>query len=718
MHNNYLFPLLLLSLWGTTAYAQPTVNRILDLNPGPNGSSTSNTGVAFRGEFYFPATTPDSGTEIWVSDGSAAGTRLLSDLVPGAGGSAPDDLTVVGDLLFFSATTPATGRELYVTDGTTAGTRLVRDIFPGGSDAIDDGFFHDMIAYEGILYFNARDEDSNFEPWRSDGTEVGTFQLKNISESDFFGENSSFADQFTIAGPYLYFAARNRFNDTEVWRTDGTEAGTIRVAEEGTNGFDDNPFALTAFRDSLYFGAASGFATGDLFRSGGNENDVQRVTELPNRGVGGSTNDGGPFFAVLNDRLFFAADAGTGPDLWVTDGTMAGTMVLLDTEEAGFGGYTPQNLLQVGDFVYYKDELSESGIELWRTDGTMEGTTIVRDLQEGRSNSLFLPPAFHVFQDQLFFAARGPAEDGFSSAGIELFVTDGSEEGTVLVADLNPGFSNSFPNGFATVGDSLFFFAATDGFGQEPFVLTYQQDIPPLTINNLTITGPGCQGDSTGTVSFTISGGVPPYNFTEDTVRQTGLPAGNFSLRIADARDSSLELDTVIPEPTPLSVLVTSLRGERGTELGLIGVTPSGGTPPYSFAWADTSLTSNIREDLVAGTYVLTMMDVNGCTVQDSIVVDDLTSLRPLVANRDFKVYPTVVDQEVVLETADGIRLREIYLYSAAGSLIRRIPVPGTSATIRLARTQLGGSQGLHFLRLVNEQDRRQALVPIILNRS
>ena len=83
---------------------------------------------------FFRALDGVHGDELWASDGTAAGTRLVADIWPGNGGwSYPSFLTAVGDTLFFGAADGLHGQELWASDGTAAGTRLVKDIFPGGS---------------------------------------------------------------------------------------------------------------------------------------------------------------------------------------------------------------------------------------------------------------------------------------------------------------------------------------------------------------------------------------------------------------------------------------------------------------------------------------------------------------------------------------------------------------------------------------------------------
>src|SRR5204863_9204611 len=83
-----------------------------------------------NGTLFFAGFDPANGTELWKSDGTAAGTVLVKDINPGSGGSGPDGLTNVNGTLFFRAFR-TNGPELWKSDGTAAGTALVRDINRG-----------------------------------------------------------------------------------------------------------------------------------------------------------------------------------------------------------------------------------------------------------------------------------------------------------------------------------------------------------------------------------------------------------------------------------------------------------------------------------------------------------------------------------------------------------------------------------------------------------
>ena len=132
--------------------------EVIDLNPeqGAAFSPYPLIGTYRQGSIYFQAIA-DEDREVFVSDGTPAGTRQLLDLLPGPDGSVPSDFTRVGaaesanSRVFFSAETPATGRELWVTDGTPENTLLAVDFKPGA----DDGTPSSLTAWNGQLYLSA-----------------------------------------------------------------------------------------------------------------------------------------------------------------------------------------------------------------------------------------------------------------------------------------------------------------------------------------------------------------------------------------------------------------------------------------------------------------------------------------------------------------------------------------------------------------------------------
>ena len=112
-----------------------TIDLVEDINQTGAGSDPSFFEV-IGPTAYFAATDITSGTELWKTNGTAAGTVLVKDIFTGADGEYPNSsepryLTGFGGTLYFSAFDPVRGRELWKSNGTAAGTTLVKDIWQG-----------------------------------------------------------------------------------------------------------------------------------------------------------------------------------------------------------------------------------------------------------------------------------------------------------------------------------------------------------------------------------------------------------------------------------------------------------------------------------------------------------------------------------------------------------------------------------------------------------
>ncbi|MEO0651916.1 MAG: hypothetical protein AAFZ65_14670, partial [Planctomycetota bacterium] len=134
--------------------------------------------TAFGDETVFTAETASTGREAWLTDGSAAGTRLLLDLFPGATSALPREWTALpdGDRVF-AVNTPPFGDELWRTDGTPAGTTLVADLQlgPGGSG------LSTFEAHAGEVFFYAAGDGAGRSLWKTDGTLNGTLEVSDFA---------------------------------------------------------------------------------------------------------------------------------------------------------------------------------------------------------------------------------------------------------------------------------------------------------------------------------------------------------------------------------------------------------------------------------------------------------------------------------------------------------------------------------------------------------
>lgn len=433
---------------------EPTVYLVKDIST-IFGSDPLNF-ILLQGKLLFTASDL-YGREPWVSDGTSAGTELLKDIFPGESSSSPTWLSVVGDQLFFLATTDQ-GRELWKTDGTTAGTVIVKDINPGPGSSVKH-WPAESAVLDGVLYFAASDGVHDYELWRSDGTENGTFMVKDIVP-----DGASAPGKFFAFDNQVYFSAYDDVHGYELWRSDGTAAGTVMVANihPDTETSSIQPYPFFELGGWLYFGADDKIHGYELWKTNGS------ITELVKDIDPGSSSSSPNEFVSYEGKFYFFADHNDyGRELWRTDGTSSGTVMVKDMYPGQGSGHTPFPLSFVSMLVfnhelYFRATDGIHGIELWKTNGTSSGTLMVKDIGEGEFDSG--PYSLAVLGDRLYFSAET------LSLGQEIWSTDGTAPGTNLVADIYPGPTGSFPSGLFLAYDKLIF-GADDGSGSELWAL-------------------------------------------------------------------------------------------------------------------------------------------------------------------------------------------------------------------------------------------------------
>jgi uncharacterized protein (TIGR03382 family) len=190
---------------------------VRDLWPGSNSglSGSMLTGVAVDGKLVFRASHPTHGEELWVSDGTNEGTQLLRDLAPGAASADPKALTVLGGQVFFRALTEGFGEELWVTRGTRASTRLVKDVWPGPQSGVYPSTLLPLEEH-GVLLFTGMDPSGGAELWRSDGTEAGTRRVEDTLPG--FASLQPFRP--VRAGKHVFVQGITRAQGREWWVAD------------------------------------------------------------------------------------------------------------------------------------------------------------------------------------------------------------------------------------------------------------------------------------------------------------------------------------------------------------------------------------------------------------------------------------------------------------------------------------------------------------------
>jgi hypothetical protein len=147
---------------------------------------------------------------------------------------------------------------------------------------------------------------------------------------------------------------------------------------------------------------------------------------------------------------------------------------------------------------------------------------------------------------------------------------------------------------------------------------TVTQPASPLS-GTTVVTNVACFGGTNGTINLTPSGGTPPYTYNWGggitTQDRTGLAAGTYSVTITDAFGCTGVVNATVTQPASSvagTTVVTNVSC-NGSSTGAVNLTPTGGTPPYTFNWGG-GITTEDRAGIAAGSYSVTITDANGCT--------------------------------------------------------------------------------------------------------
>ncbi len=214
---------------------------------------------------YFIGSDEDGHRQLWRTDGTQAGTVMVRDLDPEGFFARSDisDLTAYQGTLYFIANTDddePPSRGLFHSDGTAAGTVLVKAFVPGVEYPDDPPPIH-LRALSSGLVFAADDGVHGFELWRSDGTAAGTVLLRDVNP----GSAGSGIEGFQVAGGRVFFSADDGAHGFELWQTDGTAAGTRMVQDLAPEAASSYPRALTVAEDRLFFTADDGTTGEELW---------------------------------------------------------------------------------------------------------------------------------------------------------------------------------------------------------------------------------------------------------------------------------------------------------------------------------------------------------------------------------------------------------------------------------------------------------------------
>jgi ELWxxDGT repeat protein len=428
----------------------------------------------------------------------------------------------------------------------------------------------EIATSNGTVFFAADDRAHGQELWKTDGTAAGTAMLKDIQTVPAGSDPS----QMTGLNGTVYFAASDIESGEELWRSDGTAAGTVRVADLNPGAAGSDPRHLTPLGDTLYFvttGTPDGYG---LWRTDGTAAGTVRLAATS------TTPWGFPSLAAVGDTLYFSGhDPSGGAELWRTDGTAAGTVRVKDIVP-GPAGSDPLELTPVGNRLFFTADTPSGGRELWRSDGTAAGTVRVSDIYPGFTGSN--PRDLTAVGTRLYFVAT------HYDSGEELWRSDGSAAGTVLVKDINPGSHPSNPYWLTAIGTTLFFSAFDPEGGAE----LWKSDGTAAGTVRVKDMVPGDGGSSP---HFLTPVGDTLYFSAEDTDggrelwKSDGTAAGTVRVTdIANAYDMGVSRLTNVNGSLYFTTLDSKLWRIDGTALGAVRVAYS--DPHSDLALVDGTL--------------------------------------------------------------------------------------------------------------------------------
>lgn len=364
---------------------------------------------------------------IFVAESAFSQPTLLKDIYPGVQSSINiPSFTKIGNYLLFTANDGIHGNEGWLTDGTTSGTMRIID----NTNILNDTIY--TVGGNGLYKTNGTQIDYVF-------ANLGFTGVSRVTE---------------VNGTWFFVANINSNNREELWKSDGTEVGTVEVKKFRPNSFDyayTSNLIPTPDGTGLLFTADDGSGIA-LWKSDGTTIGTIKVKSFSSS----KQHEIGGFINYDNYTFFWAKSPAGYQSFWKTDGTAAGTVMIHDKVSCR---------LSVGNVIVYKNKIYFSGQnqeppytygeELWISDGTTAGTQMFFDINPGTAHGV--PIGFQIVNNLLVFNPRTDLN------GQELWVTNGSTIGTFMLKDIFPGTDSGILNYWPIKQLNKVFFTGNDG---------------------------------------------------------------------------------------------------------------------------------------------------------------------------------------------------------------------------------------------------------------
>ncbi len=443
-----------------TAVAEPAKLRLVaDLYPGRDGSSHS-VFFVWDGKAWFKAASNQGGETKWslyCSDGSTAGTRRIKDFPLQEHGSIFDNPFVFENRLYFQGPNAALGKgsRVWVTDGTEAGTRPISE---DGKDVCKHALPF-LIKDRLVLSLHGDYERHGLV---SLNLHTGVTEILAVP----FDGWDDYTDGAMLKGAMLKLDLYGRV----LWSIDGTRSGLKKLALPGLPTFD-NDDGINQFVS---------LPNGVLMLPNGQlkpplelwNTDGKSVAKVASWWPDNFTSELW-FDRVGDNGMILAHDRTRRCGLWTSDGTVAGTKNILDSDpykEASFSfPRAPQpRPVVAGERLFFVMDDGKHGLELWCSDGTKSGTHLVTDIALGDEDA-------EIFKLIPMADGRVLVERKNATSDTDLWISDGTEDGSRRLASLK-----RWTDVVAVLNGMILLDSDSEQFGRELHAL----DIPELTTPN------------------------------------------------------------------------------------------------------------------------------------------------------------------------------------------------------------------------------------------
>ena len=431
---------------------------------------------------YFVADNDLYGSELWRTDGTGEGTRLVCDLTPGAAGTGLWSLAAFQDRLLFCAESQEFGEELFMTSGTAETTQIIKDIVPGKKGSGP----HNITPFGTQFFFTCDDGFEGVERGISDGTAAGSRLAAVIAAKDSLPKSSNPA-LLTPFNDSIVFSANDDLHGREPWISDGTETGTRLLCDIAPGKSDSNPEPFIPCGDHVYFTADFSKTAKSLWKTAGTPDTTALAFDSR---TGAQQVEPGSLLCRGRDLFFISNNPKTNAILWrLKDNTEIAENVLpLPTSSSSwqvtFSLWGTVYLVAFADnqhpMVCRLEETTEAPLSLRHLPGPVSDfETFLEDYPSG-TEPLELQDGLAVFLAPLM-AGASPAVAWNASGilffvmhtprnGVEIWKTDGTRDNTQLIRDIYPGPASSSPDRLTLFNERLYFIAETPDEGRVLFV--------------------------------------------------------------------------------------------------------------------------------------------------------------------------------------------------------------------------------------------------------